>query len=185
MSVLRVSTRRAFRSSHVSATVVAAVGAALLAGCGNAAHEAAASGGNVALDDGKSYSLTMVVQNNSGQPLTLQGAPTVDNGATVQPGYPTTIAANTPGTFVAKNSGNGIQMWLHFTAGSGASVALDSDVHKTVSNTYTFTIQGSGLGFDLSKSGIGSGDNPTATATIISCGGSSCQTSAGGSQIVG
>ena len=125
------------------------------------------------------YSLTQTVVNSSDSPLTLQGLPTVDNGGAVSPGYPTIIQPNSSGVFKATNTGNGVQMWLHFTTPGGAAVVVDSDVPKVDSNKFQVTITGPGLSINTSHSSIGSGDNATAATTLESCT-SSCTTTFNG-----
>jgi hypothetical protein len=115
------------------------------------------------------YSLTQIVQNNSDVPLTLQGEPIVDNNATVQAGYPTTIQPKTAGSYQATNKGNGVQMWLHFSTPDGAAIVVDSDVPKVNGNKFDHKITGPGVGFDDSKTYIDGGDNPKAQVTIDSC----------------
>ncbi len=129
------------------------------------------------------YSLTQTVMNSSDSPLTLQGLPTVDNGGTVTPGYPTIIQPKTSGVFKATNTGNGVQMWLHFTTPAGATVVVDSDVPKVDSNKFQVTITGPGLSIDTTQSSIGSGDNATATATLNSCARSCTTTFNGGGRL--
>ena len=121
-----------------------------------------------ALGSGKSYSLTQVVKNSSNVELVLQGAPSVDNIATMTPGYPTTIGPQTSSSYIATNTGNGVQMVLKFqTADAHASLVIDSDVPRTNGNYFNDSISGSGVGFGGAS--MTSGDNSTATVTIGSC----------------
>ena len=136
------------------------------------------------LGNDKSSSLTVVVHNNStNQALTLQGQPRVDNGALVQGGYPTSIAAQSSGEYLATNTGNGVQMWLSFAASNGATVTLDSNIPKVNQNSFDFKITGPGLSFGVpgsSGTGMSGGDHATSTATLSDCA-SDCNTDEGGS----
>jgi hypothetical protein len=151
------------------------LGAQLLNSSGTLTGKAATSSSD--------YSLTQTVQNNSNVPLTLQGVPTVDNNAVLQPGYPTVIAPKTSGTYKATNEGNGVQMWIHFSTPNGATIVVDSDVPKVNGNGFDHKIAGAGIGFDDKNTSIGGGDNPRAQVTLVSCT-SDCTTKTNGSGIV-
>ena len=173
---------RQFRARRLFGVMLTVLVTAGIAGCAAAPSlQTAVQAGSTATNEGSStnrtelgddspYSLTQIVQNTSDETLTLQGVPVVDNQATMQAGYPTTIAPKTSGTYKATNSGNGVQMWLHFTATGGATVSVDSDGHQHESNTFSDTISGPGLSFGKSSNSfIGSGHNPTAQVYLESC----------------
>ncbi len=173
---------RPFRARRFFGVALAVLVTAGIAGCAAAPGlQTAVQAGSTATDEGSStnrtelgddspYSLTQIVQNTSDETLTLQGVPVVDNQATMQAGYPTSIAPKTSGTYRATNSGNGVQMWLHFTTAGGATVSVDSDGHQHDTNTFSDTISGPGLSFGKSSnSSIGSGHNPTAQVYLESC----------------
>ncbi len=108
------------------------------------------------------------MKNTSSVELVLQGAPSVDNNATMTPGYPTTIGPQTSGTYIATNTGNSLQMVLKFqTADARASFVIDSDVPRTDGNYFNDSISGSGFGFGGAS--MTSGDNPTAPVIVGSC----------------
>lgn len=113
------------------------------------------------------YSLTQVIRNNSGVDLTVDSV-TADNGGAVESGYPTVVKAGTDGTFVAKNSGNGVQVKVTLSLSDGKTLLVDSDVPKVDENWSSADVpEASGLTIDAIS--IGGGDNPTADVTIATC----------------
>jgi hypothetical protein len=143
------------------ATLAAAgvIGSAVVAGPGTVAD--AISGPAVGSSN---YSLTQTVNNTTGETMTLTGI-TADNGATVQPGYATTIAPNTTEPYQATNSGNGVQLVLTFSTPSGASIKIDSDVPKVNQNWTEPLVTADGI--VAGNASIGYGDTPTAAFTVV------------------
>ena len=120
------------------------------------------------------YQLTVNITNEStSQALTLQGVPRVDNNATLQAGYPTSVPAGGSATYQASNLHNGIQMWLTFTTSDGDMMTSDTDVHKTDGNNTKDGVNGNTLGF-LQHTCVSSGQIATATIDIGDCGPYTC-----------
>lgn len=125
------------------------------------------------------YAITMKVTNNSGRTLYYTpGSDRLGNGSTWASPIPEQIAPGTTAEFTAKNSGNGVHIWIRFADEAGNGVELEANVPKVNPNwKYWFSYNPAGKsGSKLSdlkvgSSGIGSGKKPQASFTINSCSG--------------
>ncbi|MEJ2871250.1 hypothetical protein WCD74_26060 [Actinomycetospora sp. OC33-EN08] len=146
------------------ASAVAAAAALVLAGCSS---EPAPAPQDLGGGSG-SYSLTQTLTNNSGTDLTVQSA-TADNGGTVEPGHPTVVRNGTAGTFRATNTGNGVQLDLTLTAGTGQILKVYSDNPRVSANWSAAVLTGTPGGMSTGAIAIDHGDSPTATFTLEPC----------------